>query len=51
MTIVKKKKGYKVLVRIWRKGNFFTMLGENVNWYSMENSVESPQKLENRITI
>ena len=40
-----------MLARMWRKGNFLTLLvGIHTSAATLENSVEVPQKIKNRIT-
>jgi len=41
-----------VLVKMWRKGNPLTLLGEmQTGAATLENSMEVPQKLKNRTTL
>ena len=47
-----KKSGNDMLARIWRKGNPPTLLvGMQAGAANLENSVEVPQKVENRATL
>ena len=39
-----------MLERMWRKGNSLALLGLQTGAVTLENSVEVPQKIKNRIT-
>ena len=52
MAIIIKTKKQQTLERTWRKGNLHTLLeGMQTSAATMENSMESSQKIKNRNTI